>query len=111
MPDVTGDQPGAACAEYAKILQRIFKVGKPGMQGLLNNGIINRNHTDQKYAMQIETASSAAYHRFPNVSTCASCGNRRIQSPTTSNVPIPPISTDDTVPNRAAVAPDSNSPS
>jgi hypothetical protein len=49
MPDITGDQPGAACAECAKILQRIFKVGKPGMQGLLNNGIIHRNHTDQLF--------------------------------------------------------------
>jgi len=46
MPDVTGDQPGAACAECAKILQRIFKVDKTDMQGLLNNGIINRYHTD-----------------------------------------------------------------
>ena len=35
----------------------------------------------------------------------------RIHSATTSKVPMPPMTTDGTVPNHAAVTPDSNSPS
>ena len=43
-------------------------------------------------------------------SRCASSGKKRLQSRTTSKVPIPPISAAGTVPNQAAVTPDSNSP-
>lgn len=41
----------------------------------------------------------------------ASAGKSRIHSSTTISVPMPPMITDGTVPNHAAVSPDSNSPS
>jgi hypothetical protein len=43
-------------------------------------------------------------------STRVRSGNHRIHKPTTSSVPRPPITTDGTTPNHAAVTPDSNSP-
>jgi len=43
--------------------------------------------------------------------TIRSCGKSHVKRPTTTSVPIPPITTDGTVPNHAAVIPDSNSPS
>src|ERR1043165_4076411 len=45
-----------------------------------------------------------------NLFTCFSGGNSFIQNPTTSSVPMPPKTTAGTVPIRAAVVPDSNSP-
>src|SRR5690349_11788029 len=46
-----------------------------------------------------------------NLFTCLSGGNSFIHSATTANVPMPPNITAGTVPIRAAVVPDSNSPS
>ena len=55
-------------------------------------------------------ATFHANYEAVGVPLLASVGNSLTQSATMSIVPTPPITADGTVPNHAAVRPDSNSP-
>src|SRR5689334_20372980 len=74
-----------------------------------NEGFVRRPDGEKFGIYAAPAAASRA--TLSSVSALRNAGNRYIHSSATATVPIPPSTTAGMVPKRAAVTPDSNSPS